>query len=103
VGPHFDEEKAQRLVGKHVLIGITVVEDTGRLVEQRQIHGDVVRASRRGILVRLRDGEEYELPPDPSQFHEAPPGEYRLRSTGEVVVDPEYTTTWTVTRPASVE
>jgi hypothetical protein len=97
----FDDELAQRLIGKHVLIGITVVEHDGTFVERRQMHGDVTQADRRGIVVRLRgSGEEHNLPPDPSQFQEAPPGEYRLRSTGEVVIDPAYTTSWTLTRPA---
>jgi hypothetical protein len=64
------------------------------------MHGDVVRADRQGIVVRLRgSGEDFELPPDPSQFHEAPRGRYRLRSTGEAVIDPDYTTTWTLKEP----
>jgi hypothetical protein len=98
--PEFDEVKANQLIGKHVLIGITVVEHDETFVEQRQMHGDVVRADREAIIVRLRgSGEEYNLPPDPSAFHPAPPGEYRLRSTGEVVLDPDFTTTWTLTQP----
>jgi hypothetical protein len=36
------------------------------------------------------------LPPEPDAFDEAVPGEYRLRSTGEVVVNPAFTTSWTV-------
>jgi len=40
------------------------------------------------------------LPPEPEAYEPAPPGEYRLRSTGEVVVDPDYLTTWTVGSPA---
>jgi hypothetical protein len=32
-------------------------------------------------------------------FEAAPPGEYRLRSSGEVVVNPDYITSWVVEAP----
>jgi hypothetical protein len=54
----------------------------------------------RGIAVELSDsGDVFWLPPEPSALNHAPPGEYRFRSTGEVVVDPDLMTTWTVTAP----
>jgi hypothetical protein len=34
-------------------------------------------------------------------FQPAPPGEYRLKSTGEIVVDPDLLSTWTIRRPGS--
>jgi hypothetical protein len=37
-------------------------------------------------------------PPDQRAFKKARPGECRLRSTGEVVVDPDYTAVWTIRR-----
>ena len=49
-------------------------------------------------LKKLNDGEILGLPPDLSSTRIAPPGEYRLRSTGEVVVDPDYLTTWNINR-----
>lgn len=101
-GPPFDDALAQRLVGKYVLIGFTIEEPDGTLVRQLQIHGTVTFADRhKGIGVSLggmRTGQEHVLPPWPAAFHEAKPGEYRLRSTGEVIVDPDYTTSWTLTR-----
>jgi hypothetical protein len=48
-------------------------------------------------LVAQTPGSFYWLPPDGRAFEEAPPGEYRLRSTGEVVIDPDYLATWTIT------
>jgi len=57
----------------------------------------------KGIEIALegsRAGETYRLPPDMRAFFPATKGEYRLRSTGEVVVDPDFfTTTWSVQRP----
>jgi hypothetical protein len=51
----------------------------------------------------LPSGETYSLPPDYSNIFAAPPGEYRLRVTGEVVANPDYTTTWSITPAATPE
>ena len=55
-----------------------------------------------GVTLRLegtRSGEVYTLPPDLRAFFSARPGSYRLRGTGEVVINPDYTTTWDFTPP----
>jgi len=63
-------------------------------------HGRVARASTaEGVILQTASGEEIWLPPDFDSYHPADPGEYRLRSTGEVVVNPDYTATWTVWPP----
>jgi hypothetical protein len=70
---------------------------SGELVEQRQFLGTIARIDpAAGIELAHGDGSTYWLPPDVRPLEEAAPGEYRLRSTGEVVVDPDYTCTWTV-------
>lgn len=99
--PPWDEEKARSFLGKHVIIGLTYESPDGELLGQAQVHGHVVQVEEgHGIAVKLSDsGEVFWLPPDPAALHEAPPGEYRFRSTGEVVVDPELMTSWTVTSP----
>ncbi len=51
-------------------------------------------------IVRGDGTEPFTLPPVEEAFEPAPPGEYRLRTTGEVVVDPDFTTSWTVVPPA---
>jgi len=99
--PIWDAARADDLLGATVLVGLTRRTPSGD--EQEQFYGVVlsVNASR-GITLRLegeRDGETYDLPPDLKAFDPAPPGEYRLRSTGEVVVDPDYLTSWTVDPP----
>jgi hypothetical protein len=47
------------------------------------------------------DGSDdpFTLPPEPDAFDAAGPGSYNLRN-GEVVVDPDYLTIWTVTPPS---
>src|SRR5262249_37480754 len=102
--PPFDEARAQQSVGKYILIGLTYRDDGGNVGEQQQLHGRIVSAAaRRGFGAQLagrRSGETYCLPPDMRSFQTAPPGEYRLRSTGEVIEDPDLLATWIVDRPA---
>lgn len=95
----FDEVAAQKLVGKYILVGITYTDDSDEPVEQKQFHDRVVRANAtEGVVLVQQSGEELRLPPFLKPFQVARPGEYRLRSTGEVVVDPDYTCTWSVKR-----
>jgi hypothetical protein len=94
--PPFDVQIAGQLIGKRVLIGLTYVEN-GQDDRYEQKHGVVEDVSDEGVAIRLSDGGTYWLPPDLRPWQAAPPGEYRLRSTGEVVVDPDFMANWTVT------
>jgi hypothetical protein len=103
--PPWDDETAEALHGAYVLIGITTLHANGSLHSQLQMHGRIAEMAReRGIAIALegaRAGEIYWLPPDLRGWQSAAPGEYRLRSTAEVVVDPDYTASWTITKPAN--
>jgi hypothetical protein len=92
----FDAAAADRLMGARVLVGLTYLR--GNDVEQVvQFHGTVVKVSQDGIEVQPSGGDEVvELPPDLDAFEPAVPGEYRLRSTGEVVIDPDFTCAWSI-------
>lgn len=98
--PRFFDKDFKSLLGKHVLIGITYVDAKGKVLEQVQKHGMVTASGRKkGIGVKLDGklkGETFWLPPDLRVFQKASPAEYRLRSTGEVVVNPDLLATWTV-------
>lgn len=101
--PEFDEALAKRLIGKYVLVGMTYESKSGEFIEQVQNHGIVKSADAyKGVCIELKGDSEGKadlwLPPDLRPYHQAEPGEYRLRSTGEVVVDPDYVCTWTITK-----
>lgn len=92
------------LLGKSVLVGITRVDHNGEVVSQEQFHGQVESLDDGLVHIRVAgNGQDFTLPPDASSFVKAPPGHYRLHSTGEVVVDPDFTSSWTVRSPASRE
>jgi hypothetical protein len=99
--PQLDEAKAAEYIGKTVLLGVTYLDHEEKLIEQRQWVGTILTFSNaEGIRIKLRDSDEpYCLPPDPRGIHKARPGVYRLRSTGEEVVDPDYLATWTCVKP----
>jgi len=101
IGMKMDQDLAASYIGKHLLIGITYLDHDGNFIEQKQFHGNIVRINEpEGIIIKLHgSGQEYKLPPDLNALHEAPKGEYRLRSTGEIVVDPDLLTIWTLNKP----
>ena len=91
-----DALKFSDLPGKVILVGITYYTHDRQFIEQKQYHGTVIRADEAGIVIRKPDGEEAWLPPDLRSTRPAPPGEYRERSTGEIVENPDFFTTWNV-------
>ena len=98
--PPFDHDLGRELKGRYVLVGITHVDHAGKCTSQTQFHGTVTHVDEaHGIRLVLRgdrEGELYTLPPDTRGFQKAGKGEYRLRGTGELVLDPDYTSTWTI-------
>jgi hypothetical protein len=102
--PDWDENFAQELLGALVLVGITYTDPEGQPESQVQYFGIVTSADReQGIVIECHGhfaGETSVLPPQTEAFTKAKPGTYRLRSTGEEVVDPDYVTSWTMQRPA---
>ena len=101
--PQFDAALALELVGKYVLVGVTVEDRRGELRRDEQFHGFVVSADAElGIELLLRgarEGERKWLPPATHVFRVAPPGAYNLRSTEETVVDPDFTSQWVLVEP----
>lgn len=104
-GHPWDTSFAKTLAGQLVLVGRAYF-DVGaeEPFEQQQLFGRVVHADeRKGILLSLegqRIGEQFNLPPDTRSFRKAEPGEYRLRTTGEVVVNPDFTVTFSIQKSA---
>ena len=88
------------LMGKRVLVAITEYAATGELLERRQFVGRIIAVDpERGIRLQRPDASHYDLPPDHRALKRARKGEYKLRATGEIVIDPDYLSTWTLTKP----
>jgi hypothetical protein len=98
--PVWDENLATELIGKLFLGGLTHCNSDGSVDRQEQLFGIVQSTDKNsGILLNLkgtRAGCRYNLPPDLRACFKAAPGNYRLRSTNEVVTNPDFTVTFLV-------
>ena len=88
----------ERMVSKTLLVGMVYVDSNGIVVERVQFAG-VVTSVDPLVEIDIGDEEPFTLPPDPDAYDVADPGEYRLRASGDVVVDPDFITSWRVTTP----
>jgi hypothetical protein len=86
------------MVGRVLLVGVSYLDEVGEVRDQIQFAG-VVLAVDPLVTIERSGKDPFTLPPVPDAYDIADPGEYRLRSTGEVVVDPDFVTTWTVRPP----
>ena len=97
------ERAKQEWPGLVVLIGLTHLHRDGSLDRREQFYGQIVSVDPvDGIELDLSGqdaGERYWLPPDLRAFERAPPGDYTLTSSGQVVRDPDLLTQWTVESP----
>ena len=96
------DRRAEAYCGKLLLVGITVYDQTGTLLEQYQYHG-IIESVTDTVNVRLADGSVRTLPPDLNNLIAAEKGLYRERSTGEVVENPDYLTSWCIQKPPPEE
>lgn len=99
--PLWDQDEGDGLIGQLLLAGITYLAADGRTVtSQVQCWGRIVSADPKGIAIMCEgktwNGQRMTLPPDLRALQAAKPGEYKLSSTGETVVNPDLTTSWTM-------
>jgi hypothetical protein len=93
-------QRLTHLLGRRLLVGITVQNADGAVISRDQFCGQVLEVVD-GVVVVDREGTPTVLPADEAAYEAAAPGTYRLADTGEEVVDPDYVTTWTLLeRPA---
>jgi hypothetical protein len=86
------------LKGKTFLIGLTFVDQHGKLIEQYQTHGMVLALTDEGLFkIERSDGSIFQMPYDKDTIGTAKKGEYRERSTGVIVKDPDFIMTWEIT------
>jgi hypothetical protein len=96
----FDADRAASLIGKSVLVGLTYVDANGDVEEVVQFFGQITSFDEEMVTIARESGEDFTLPPAIEAFEEAESGEYSLRSTGEVIVDPDLISTWTIRAPS---
>lgn len=93
---HIDQAVAGTMLNKSILVGITYVTENDKFISQKEFFGTIARINKEeGIVIKLANSnEELKLPSQLDQIEEAEPGEYQLSSTGQVITNPDYLTTW---------
>ena len=82
------------------MISLTYLDSAGAVRDKEQRHGIITRINEAIIAVNLQDtGDEFTLPRDLSALKVAAAGEYRLKPSGQIVVNPDYLTVWTIMEP----
>jgi hypothetical protein len=91
MNPKFNFDRAEDLVGRSILIDLTVRDHDELFIEKKKMFGWIVDANQdQGIAVKLEpSGEIYHLVPDLDQLEVPPPGEYRLEPGDEIALNPE--------------
>lgn len=85
------------LKGKVFLIGLTFVDQEGEVIERYQTHGTVKRLTNDGIFkIRREDHSLFQIPYDKDTIKLAKHGEYREKSTGETIKDPDFIMVWEI-------
>lgn|GEM_PF-6523666 len=91
-----------QMIGKTLLVGITSLDSDGLVVERVQFAGAVIAVDPLVTIIRHGTSMAFTLPPSLDGFFFGVPGEYRLRDSGGIVVDPDFVTTWAVHNPAEI-
>lgn len=95
--PEYDE-----YVGKHLLMSLTYLDRAGALDYKVQLHGVIIRINEAVIAVERQDtGNEFTLPADLSALKAAAEGEYHLKPSGDIVVNPDYLVVYTIGGPSA--
>ena len=89
------------LVGRVILIGVSLHREDGVFLRRTQIHGVVKKIDpEAGVgIEEATSGEEFFLPPAFDHIHAAAPGIYRARDTSDAITDPDFITQWAVRLP----
>jgi len=84
-------------IGKTIVIGINFFSSEDQLIEQYQTSGVIDKITRMKICIKREDGlNVFTLPNDDRAMKIAEPGDYRERSTGKVISNPDYIAQWAV-------
>jgi hypothetical protein len=87
------------MVGHRLLVGISYLDGEGNVAATEQFCGRVLDVGDGVVIVdRTGTAEPAVLPADAAAYRPAPAGTYRLASRDDVVVDPDFITTWRIRR-----
>ena len=85
------------LKGKVVLVGLTFIDQEGKIIERYQTHGTIAKLTIDGFFKIIRDDNSvFRIPYLKETIKKAKEGKYREVSTGETIENPDLIMTWKV-------
>ena len=94
------KNKYAKFLNKSILVGITYLDKDGSELAKKQFHGLIKTINDNTTVIKINSNDEdFSIPTDIRNFEKAEPGIYKLKSTGEMVENPDFVTSWTVTKP----
>lgn len=90
--------ETNNILNKTMLIGLTYLDSAGKETNKLQFVGTITKVDKKlGIEVfNKKTNSKFTLPPDLTAIKIAPPGIYTLKSSGEIVANPDYIATWII-------
>jgi hypothetical protein len=100
----WDAELAEDLIGASLLLGLTYLDNEGRVTQRRQIFGKILSCDPdAGIEIALRGSQEiFVMAPVLEAIEPGDPGIYQMADSDDVVTDPDFIALLTVTSPSRI-
>ena len=96
----WDEAFAEELLGASLLVELVYLDHAGNPLSERQVFGHVESAdARKGIVVRMDDGETFTIAPILEAIDYAERGTYFVGEEGREIEDPDFVAQFTVSTP----
>ncbi|MBU4532685.1 MAG: hypothetical protein U1D96_08485 [Eubacteriales bacterium] len=88
----------ETIVGKRILIRVSLLDEQGKIDSRVQVHGKVVEFTNQYIKVLTSTGEEFFIPPSFDKIKPSPPeAVYTIQETNEELTDIEAVAVLTMT------
>jgi len=92
-------------IGKHILVGLTYFNTDDSVKDRVQLHGNIISISENTIVFKRTDnGENFSIPFDENNLEpDETDSVYELSSTGEVVENVDFVSSWNIRPPQDDE
>lgn len=90
-------ELRNHMKGKVFLVGLTFIDQEGKVTEVYQTHGTVAKLTVDGFFkIRRKDDSIFTIPYNKDTIKAAKEGEYREKTTGEIIKNPDFIMSWEI-------
>ena len=88
------------ILNKTIVIGLTYIDANGKETEKMQFWGTIIKVDNKAGIEVFNETTHstLTLPLDLTAIEATRPGIYTLKSSGEIVANPDYIATWIITR-----